>query len=49
MVEIASMRKHKDRADLPIGIHPIYGQRYCMSRVKWREPIESNRFCLDHS
>lgn len=49
MVGIASTRKHKDRADLPIGIHPIYAQMYCMSRVKWRGPIESNRFCPDHS
>lgn len=34
MVEIASTHEHKDRADLPIGIHPIYAQTYCMSRVE---------------
>lgn len=34
MVEIASTRKHKNRADLPIRIHPIYAQIYCMSRVE---------------
>ena len=49
MVEIASTRKHKDRADLPIGIRPICSQEYCMIRVKWRVPIESNRFQPDRS